>query len=92
MLPNTWSAENIIGIDFGMTCTGLLLYEASSYLFLMHSISYTRWRETGVAYSMGTGWPQPKTIQHWPGKLLNELSNKVPTRLQYDEHTEQVKK
>ena len=41
---------------------------------------------------MGTGWPQPKTIQHWPGKLLNELSNKVPTRLQYDEHTEQVKK
>ena len=41
---------------------------------------------------MGTGWPQPKTIQHWPGKLLNELSNKVPTRLQYDENTQQVKK
>lgn len=92
MISNTWSAENIIGIDFGMTCTGSLLHEASSYWFFRHSIPYTRWRETGVAYSMDTGWPHPKIIQHWPGKLLNELSNKVPTRLQYDEHTEHVKK
>lgn len=55
-------------------------------------MSYPRWRETGVAYSMGTRWSQPKTIQHWPGNLHNELSNKVPTRLQYDQHTEQVTK
>lgn len=41
---------------------------------------------------MGTRWSQPKTIQHWPGKLHNELSNKVPTRLQYDQYTKQVKK
>ena len=41
---------------------------------------------------MGTGWPQPKTIQRWPGKLPNELSNKVPTRLQYDGRIEQVVK
>ncbi|KAL9134165.1 MAG: hypothetical protein Q9175_004651 [Cornicularia normoerica] len=41
---------------------------------------------------MGPGWSQPKTIQHWPGKLLNEISNKVPTRIQYDENTGQVKK
>lgn len=49
-------------------------------------------RAIGVAYSMGPAWPQPKTIQHWPGKLLNELSNKVPTKLQYDEQTGQVKR
>ena len=41
---------------------------------------------------MGRGWAQPKTIQHWPGKLLNGLANKVPTRLQYEQYTDQVKK
>lgn len=41
---------------------------------------------------MDPAWPQPKTIQHWPGRMLNELSNKVPTRIQYDERTGQVKK
>lgn len=39
----------------------------------------------GVAYSMGPDWPEPKTLQHWPGKLINELANKVPTLLQYND-------
>ncbi|KAL3442444.1 hypothetical protein BJX65DRAFT_286814 [Aspergillus insuetus] len=38
---------------------------------------------TGVAYSIGPEWGPPKTIQRWPGKLLSELANKVPTTLVY---------
>ena len=41
---------------------------------------------------MAPAWHQPKIIQHWPGKMLNELSNKVPTKVQYDENTGQMKK
>ncbi len=40
---------------------------------------------------MGPDWPEPKTLQHWPGKLINELANKVPTLLQYNESTNTVK-
>ena len=40
---------------------------------------------------MGPDWPEPKTLQHWPGKMINELANKVPTLLQYDENTNVVK-
>lgn len=40
---------------------------------------------------MGPDWPEPKTLQHWPGKLINELANKVPTLLQYDGITGAVK-
>ncbi|KAL4914331.1 hypothetical protein BDW62DRAFT_145246 [Aspergillus aurantiobrunneus] len=39
---------------------------------------------TGVAYTIGPDWGPPKTIQRWPGKLLSELANKVPTSLLYD--------
>ncbi|KAM0795114.1 hypothetical protein BDR22DRAFT_814045 [Usnea florida] len=67
MAHTPWRADIVIGIDFGMT-------------------------STGVAYSVDPAWPQPKTIQRWPGRMLNELSNKVPTKIQYDEHTGQVKK
>ncbi|KAL6229767.1 hypothetical protein BDW75DRAFT_88311 [Aspergillus navahoensis] len=38
---------------------------------------------TGVAYTIGPEWGPPKTIQRWPGKLLSELANKVPTTLIY---------
>lgn len=38
----------------------------------------------GVAYSMGPEWPDPKTIQHWPGKLGHEIRNKVDTSVSYD--------
>ncbi|KAL4781246.1 hypothetical protein BJX76DRAFT_350325 [Aspergillus varians] len=38
---------------------------------------------TGVAYTTGPEWGPPKTIQRWPGKLLSELANKVPTSLLY---------
>ncbi|KAL4997404.1 hypothetical protein BDV10DRAFT_195126 [Aspergillus recurvatus] len=57
-----WEEERfpdiIVGIDFGMTCTG-------------------------VAYSIGPEWGPPRTIQRWPGKLIGELANKVPTSLLY---------
>lgn len=42
---------------------------------------------TGVAYSMGPEWTDPKTIQHWPGKLGHELRNKVDTAISYDMST-----
>ncbi|KAL4901442.1 hypothetical protein BDW74DRAFT_159965 [Aspergillus multicolor] len=41
---------------------------------------------TGVAYSIGPDWGPPKTIQRWPGKLLSELANKVPTSLIYSDN------
>ena len=40
---------------------------------------------------MAPTWPEPKTIQHWPGKMINELANKVPTLLQYKENSKEVK-
>ncbi|KAK5112470.1 hypothetical protein LTR62_004227 [Meristemomyces frigidus] len=55
-------ADIVIGVDFGMTCTG-------------------------VAYSLGPHWPDPKTIQRWPGKLGNEIRNKVETAISYDLRT-----
>ncbi|KAL2382635.1 hypothetical protein RJZ90_003140 [Blastomyces dermatitidis] len=39
---------------------------------------------TGVSYSYAPEWPAPKTLQHWPGKMIHELANKVPTQLEYD--------
>ncbi|CAF9942006.1 hypothetical protein IMSHALPRED_003147 [Imshaugia aleurites] len=66
MASDGWVPEIVVGVDFGMTCTG-------------------------VAYSMGPDWAEPKTLQHWPGKMINELANKVPTLLQYKENTREVK-
>ena len=40
---------------------------------------------------MAPDWPEPKTLQHWPGKLINELANKVPTSVQYYEDSRAVK-
>ena len=45
----------------------------------------------GVAYSMAPDWPEPRALQHWPGKTINELANKVPTLLKYDQNTQEVK-
>ena len=36
---------------------------------------------------MGPEWPEPKTIQHWPGKLGHELRNKVDSSVSYDINT-----
>ncbi|KAL4791466.1 hypothetical protein BDV19DRAFT_370441 [Aspergillus venezuelensis] len=46
---------------------------------------------TGVAYTIGPDWGPPKTIQRWPGKLLSELANKVPTSLLYNSDNATVK-
>ena len=40
---------------------------------------------------MGPEWAEPKTLQHWPGKMISELANKVPTRIQYKENSREVK-
>ncbi len=41
---------------------------------------------------MAPEWTEPRTLQHWPGKMINELANKVPTLLAYDsEHSRSVK-
>jgi hypothetical protein len=32
---------------------------------------------------MAPRWPDPITLQHWPGRLLHELANKVPTLISY---------
>lgn len=45
----------------------------------------------GVAYSIGPDWAEPKTLQHWPGKMISEIANKVPTRLQYKENSLEIK-
>ncbi|KXT18312.1 hypothetical protein AC579_958 [Pseudocercospora musae] len=58
-MHSTWQPDIIVGVDFGMTCTG-------------------------VAYSAAPEWPEPKTIQRWPGKLGHELRNKVDTAIAYD--------
>ncbi|PGH31639.1 hypothetical protein GX50_05581 [[Emmonsia] crescens] len=58
-LDDEWQPDVVVGVDFGMTCTG-------------------------VSYSYAPEWPSPKTVQHWPGKMINELANKVPTQLEYD--------
>ena len=40
---------------------------------------------------MGPDWFEPRTLQHWPGKMISELANKVPTSLQYDDRTGEIK-
>ena len=40
---------------------------------------------------MGPDWAEPKTLQHWPGKMISELANKVPTRIQYKESSREIK-
>ncbi|KAH7007838.1 hypothetical protein B0J12DRAFT_753154 [Macrophomina phaseolina] len=55
-----WTPDVVIGIDFGMTCTG-------------------------VAYSTGPEWPDPKPVQQWPGEHSNLLANKVVTAVSYDD-------
>ena len=39
---------------------------------------------------MAPEWPEPKTLQHWPSKMISELANKVPTLLRYDSTASQV--
>ncbi|EEQ87740.1 uncharacterized protein BDCG_02860 [Blastomyces dermatitidis ER-3] len=58
-LDDEWQPDVVVGVDFGLT-------------------------GTGVSYSYAPEWPAPKTLQHWPGKMIHELANKVPTQLEYD--------
>ena len=63
----------VVGIDFGMTCTGR--WESSvhrGYLLIMFK---------AVAFS-NTRMPLPKVIQGWPGKP-GESHNKVPSTISY---------
>lgn len=49
------------------------------------------YRKPGVAYSMGPEWFEPRTLQHWPGKMINEIANKVPTLIEYSPNGRDVK-
>lgn len=69
-------ADIIVGIDFGMTCTGY--YDRKRQKCPLADLS------PGVAYTYGPEWPDPKVIQRWPGKLGHELRNKVDTAISYD--------
>ena len=39
---------------------------------------------TGVAYSKGPEWAEPKCLQDWPEVVGNTLANKVRTQVGYD--------
>lgn len=65
-----WQPDMVVGVDFGMTCSGM-----QRICFLYLSLKPV----VGVAWSSGPEWPDPKTIQRWPGKLGHELRNKVDT-------------
>lgn len=86
-LDYEWMPDIVVGIDFGMTFTGIgdphhpnLFFQTQNMLILK-----------GVAYSCAPEWHPPKTIQRWPGKLPGELANKVPTCIQYEEGTNTIK-
>ena len=40
---------------------------------------------------MSPDWSEPKTLQHWPPRMISELANKVPTTLQYHQTVNDVK-
>ena len=44
----------------------------------------------GVAYSSGPEWSNPITVQHWPGKMISEIVNKVATQVSYDPNTKSL--
>ena len=67
------SVDLVVGIDFGMTCTGRSKSSVHrNYLLIMSK---------GVAFS-NTRMPLPKVIQGWPGKP-GETHNKVPSTIFY---------
>ncbi|KAI9738416.1 MAG: hypothetical protein M1834_008919 [Cirrosporium novae-zelandiae] len=47
--------------------------------------------QTAVAYSRARDWSHPKPIQHWPGKLVYETVNKVPTAIAYYGNSRNIK-
>ena len=67
------SVDLVVGIDFGMTCTGRSKISIHrDYLLIMSK---------GVAFS-NIRMPLPKVIQGWPGKP-GESHNKVPSTIFY---------
>ncbi|KAL4898880.1 hypothetical protein BDW74DRAFT_126341 [Aspergillus multicolor] len=78
----------VVGIDFGMTCTGACHLPHNPSLYADHQANHGF--SIGVAYSIGPEWGPLKTIQRWPNKLISELSNKVPTALLYATDNETV--
>ena len=67
------SVDLVVGIDFGMTCTGRRKSPlCRDYLLIMSK---------GVAFS-NIRMPLPKVIQGWPGKP-GESHNKVPSTILY---------
>ena len=63
----------VVGLDFGMTCTG----RSKSSIHRDYSLIMSK----GVSFS-NTRMPLPKVVQRWPGKP-GELHNKVPSTIFY---------
>ena len=71
----------MVGVDFGMTCTGESpLNTASRHQkrFMLIFLS------PGVAYSVGPRWDRPETLTHWPGRTISQIDYKAPTLVGYD--------
>ena len=71
----------VVGVDFGMTCSGKSLFSAYGNSFLT--------AVAGVAFS-NTKMPAPRVVQKWPGKHM-EVHNKVPTTVLYWPSSKNVK-
>lgn len=87
-----WTPDIVVGIDFGMTYTGMSRTAVELFLFWFRRDKILICPSfIGVAYSCAPEWLPPKTIQRWPGKLPGELSNKVPTCIEYDQQSGLIK-
>jgi hypothetical protein len=78
-MNNSDNPTLVIGIDFGMTCTGKESQSPSNTVSLFT-------KATGVAFSQAPRWSDPKTFQQWTS-VISELANKVPSRLAYSKTT-----
>ncbi|KKK15548.1 hypothetical protein ARAM_004684 [Aspergillus rambellii] len=80
MVSSDWAPDFVVGVDFGMTCTGTIWGKGSP----------THWK-SGIAYSYAPEWAPPKPLQHWPSMITTELANKVPSQLRYRSDSVSVK-
>jgi hypothetical protein len=92
-MADDWYPDIVVGVDFGMTCTGAIGSEFPSSSLLSSSPQTSSnnsiKKTTGVAYSYGPTWPTPKSIQHWPGLIGSQVATKVPSHILY--HNNAVK-
>ncbi|KAJ5771837.1 hypothetical protein N7520_002366 [Penicillium odoratum] len=81
-METDWTPDIVIGVDFGMTCTGRFRL-VFCLISMLLSYQILELPGLGVSYSFAPDWPTPKPLQHWPGLIGREIANKVPTQLKY---------